>query len=234
MNNESIITGKIIIVKHNEVEPIIQNVKWDLDNKQKIIEELVTIITGKKDGKISNLAYLPSPIEGSTGFINFDQTDPELPYSMNLFGNPIYGNMVLLSVDMKSENGDIRPYTKVKDINQVKDFIINYKQFERKTGIYEAMLKTDKMKFIEEFVKEQNNVLRETTKVTTDTDKEVEEAHKMAENEGIDLNNIDEENLGIHIPTQEELDTVRDIGKELRKAQREKELKDREKIKKSK
>ena len=129
--------------------------------------KIIEYITKKEDsdelGKIANAGYLPAPFSEFTMFMNYDQFDPDIEYNVGFFGTPVFGTMAFLQVDVNTEDGKVIPITEEKK-KILSDGIKHFKDFEKSSGIYDAMCKTDKNKFLEEFVKEQNSILEESTK----------------------------------------------------------------------
>jgi gas vesicle protein len=129
------------------------------------IIDLVTNTDGNTEipGKIANAGYLPSPFNEFTMFMDYDQFNPDTEYNVGFYGTPIYGNMAFLQVDLDSEDGKVIPIEENMK-KTLSDGIKNMKKFEKDAGIYDSMIKTDKTKFLEEFIKEQNSILNESTK----------------------------------------------------------------------
>lgn len=189
--------GCACLVRPGEIEPSFIDIAWseDDDSKDNLLKEIIKIVTGKEKGKITNLGYLPTPIDNMTAFVDFDQFDPDSKFNLSLFGNPFFGNIIFLEVDINTENGAIIPIQNEKNKENIKNFIMNFKKFEKESGIYDCITNTDKTKFLEEFVKEKNSVLQEATK---DIEGEHSEELKKAKEE---LKQLKEEGL---IPDKEE------------------------------
>lgn len=166
--NDKIKTGYIGIVRPGETEVDFKEFtldKTDEKSGEKALIEIVDYITKKEDGtsgKISNSGFLPNPFNEFTMFMDYDQFDPDTEYNVGFFGTPIYGNMAFLQVDINSDNGDIIPITEDKK-NILNDAMSHFKKFEKETGIYDAMVKADKKKFLEEYIKEKNTIFDEST-----------------------------------------------------------------------
>lgn len=170
-------TGFIGIVEPGSSEVIFKEFRYN-DSEESINSafiEIIKTVTGKEDGKISNAGFLPNPFTEFTMFMNHDQFDPDIKYNVGFFGTPIFGTMVFLQV-LPDEDKTVRPISEdKKDI--LSRSIANLKKFEKESGIYDAMIKTDKNKFLEEFIKEQNTILEETTKdIEGKNNKELEKA----------------------------------------------------------
>jgi len=182
MNNEDIkqYSGFIGICKPgvDEIEFVEVSYKGDEEGLTDIFYKLVNLVCEKEKGKIANAGWLPSPFGEFTMFTNQDQFDPDLKYNVGFFGNPIFGNMAFMLVDRNSKNGDVYPIPEDKK-KTLNDAMINFKKFERDTGIYNAMSQVDKNKFLEEFINEQNSILEESTKdITGDNYEELQQAKK--------------------------------------------------------
>ena len=173
MDNENILKGYEIISKPGEVEPFVKEITWNMNNKDQLFKELIKDVTGDEEGKITNMGYLPSPLADITAFVDYDQFNPDTKYNFNFFGNPIYNNIVFLMIDINSEDGKIIPIDE-KTVNKVSDFIKHFKQFELDSNIYNEVSKTDKIKFLDEFLKEKNSVLEESVKDNTENTEEIE------------------------------------------------------------
>lgn len=170
-------TGFIGIVEPGSSEVTFKEFRYN-DSEESINSafiEIIKTVTGKEDGKISNAGFLPNPFTEFTMFMNHDQFDPDIKYNVGFFGTPIFGTMVFLQV-LPDEDKTVRPISEdKKDI--LSRSIANLKKFEKESGIYDAMIKTDKNKFLEEFIKEQNTILEETTKdIEGKNNKELEKA----------------------------------------------------------
>lgn len=152
------------------------------EGKQGALIKLIEIITGKPNGKITNAGFLPKPFEDFTMFMNFEQFDNDDKYNLGFYGNPMFGNLVFLCVDKDTEEGTIYPIPESKK-EYLSKIIKNLKQFEINTGIYDAMTKVDKNEFLKEFVAEQTNVLKESTKnVEGENSEELKKAKEELEN----------------------------------------------------
>ena len=170
MNNEEIknYSGFIGLVKPGVDDVEFVDVSYDTSEEglEKFFCKLVDLIsepTEDKQGKIANAGYLPSPFNEFTMFMNQDQFDPDIKYNVGFFGTPIFGNMAFMLVDLKSKDGTLMPITEDKK-KTLNDAMSHFKKFEKDSGIYDAMCNTDKNKFLEEYIKEQNNILNESTK----------------------------------------------------------------------
>lgn len=161
--------GFIGIVRPGEDKVIFEDYEFDTsdEGKNNALVKIIELVTKKEDsdelGKVANSGYLPSPFNEFTMFMNFDQFDPDIKYNLGFFGTPVFGTMVFLQVDINSEEGTIIPIEENKK-RILSENIEHFKKFEKDTGIYDSMCKTDKNKFLEEFVKEKNNILEESTK----------------------------------------------------------------------
>jgi len=157
--------GYIGVVKPGQMDIEYIDFEYDTsdEGRNKALIKLIEVITGKKDGKITNSGYLPNPFQDFTMFMDFEQFDNDAEYNVGFFGNPVFGNLVFLLVDRESEEGTIYPIPEDKKEYLAK-LVKNLKKFEMDSGIYMSMKQTDKNKFLEEFVKEQNNILNESTK----------------------------------------------------------------------
>lgn len=167
MNTEEIkeYSGFIGMVKPgvDEVEFVEVSYNTSEEGLQKFFCNMVDLVAEKENGKIANAGYLPSPFNEFTMFMNQDQFDPDLKYNVGFFGTPIFGNMAFMLVDLKSKEGTLMPISEDKK-KVLNDAMSHFKQFEKDAGIYKAMCETDKNKFLEEYIKEQNNILEEATK----------------------------------------------------------------------
>jgi len=173
------------LVKPGETEVEFKEISWEEteESKDKVFSEIIRVVSGSDEGKITNLGYLPSPIDNFTAFVDFNQFDKDKKYNWNMFGNPIYGNILFLFVDKESENGNIYPIEKEEDKETLSKFIHNMKKFELDTGIYKTISETDKEKFLKEFIEEKNNVLKESTEknIVLKTDEEKAEYERAKE-----------------------------------------------------
>jgi len=163
--------GFIGIVKPGEDEVHFEKFEYTTshDGLNKAFNQIIELVTekhpenGDNPGKIANTGFLPSPFNEFTLFIDYDQFDPDIKYNLGFFGTPIFGNMAFIQVDTESENGNLYPIEE-KNKDKLSKAIHSLKKFEKDTGVYDSMTTIDKNKFLEEFVKEQNNILEESTK----------------------------------------------------------------------
>lgn len=161
--------GFIGIVRPGEDEVDFQPYSYSTDEAglNEAFVKIIEYITKKEGsdelGKIANAGYLPSPFSHYTMFMDYDQFDPDTKYNVGFFGTPVYGTMAFLYVDTDSEEGKVYPIPEDKK-KELSDSILHFKKFEKDSGIYDAMIKTDKAKFLEEFINEKNNILEEATK----------------------------------------------------------------------
>lgn len=165
-----------------EVEFIPIHWKDEEEAKNNFLKEIIKTVTEKENGKVTCLGLLPNPINNFTAFVNFDQYDPETKYNFNFFGNPFFGNLLFFKVDLSTENQDIVPIENEDDKIALIDFIKNIKGFEKESGIYKSMIEVNKEEFLEEFLKEQTNVVKESTKhIDEEESEEIKEANKEVE-----------------------------------------------------
>ena len=185
MNEEKkILKGFIGLVKPGVSTPEFIPVEWDDtdESKDALLKKLIKIITDKENGKITNLGLLPSPLNSYTAFIDYVQFYPETKYNFNFFGNPFYGNVGFLKVDLATENKDIIPIIEENDKDTILKFTTNIKKFESESGIYKAMSEVNKEEFLEEFIKEQTNAVKESSKkIDEEIPEELKEANKEVE-----------------------------------------------------
>ena len=171
---------------------------FDYSTDEKSIEnafiKIIDYVTKENEddnpGKIANAGYLPAPFSDFTMFMNYDQFDPNIKYNLGLFGTPIFGQVAFLMVDKNSENGTVLPIPENKK-KVLSDAIKHFKDFEKSAGIYDSMCKTDKNKFLEEFIKEKNSILEESTKnIKGDNYDDLQEAKKELEKTLNNMNNL--------------------------------------------
>lgn len=181
-------TGFFVVAKPGEDCDIV-NYEWkgwsNKDEKnsseRELIGDIAKFVTGDIKGKVRNMGYMPQPINFSTAFVNYDQFSEEAKYNVALFGNPLFGSILFMGVDLESEGGDIILFNE-EQANEIAGFINNFKHFERDAGIYKMMSETDKNEFLKKFIEEQTNVIDETVNNSTpEVDEEISKAHEELE-----------------------------------------------------
>ena len=185
MNKKETEEGFVVIAKPGyNAEKISYNWKgWNneeekLESEKSIISFITNMITEEENGKIRNMGYLPNPINYSTAFVNYDQFDKETKYNLALFGNPIFGTILFIGVDLNTEDGQITLFNS-EQADTIVQFINNFKLFEKDAGIYKLMSETDKEEFLKKFIEEQTNIIDEVVdKSNSEEDIEVKKAHE--------------------------------------------------------
>jgi len=180
-------TGFIGIVKPGEDNVIFEDFSYTSDKEGmneafiKIIDLVTEHTKDQEPGKINNAGFLPSPFDDFTMFMNYDQFDPDIKYNLGFFGTPVFGNLAFLLVDKNSPDGKILPIPEDKKEALTKA-VANFKNFEKQSGIYDAMTKVDKNEFLKQYLEEQNSILEESSKdIKGDKAEELEAAKKELE-----------------------------------------------------
>lgn len=181
--------GYLGIVNPGSDEVIFEDFSFD-DSQESINAAFIKIIdsvgSSNKEGvsgKIVNMGYLPSPFNNFTAFIDEDQFNPDTIFNMGFFGTPVYGPIAFVQVDINSENGDILPIQEDKK-DELTKAISSFKKFEKDSGIYDSMIKTNKNEFLKSFIEEQTSMLEESTKdIKGENYDELQKAKKQLKDE---------------------------------------------------
>lgn len=187
MNEETIkkYTGFIGIVRPGEDEVDFKEFSYSTepDSVKAAFEKIQEYVTKTNDndklGEVANTGILPSPFEGFSMFMNYDQFDPNIKYNFGFFGTPVFGNAVFLKVEIVEDKHLLFLPIEEKDKAGLNDSVKRIKAFEKEVNIYDSMNTVDKNEFLKEYVEQKNSILEESTKdIKGDNYDELQEAKR--------------------------------------------------------
>ena len=167
-NQNSKIKGWGLLIKPGETE--VEKIDIEFESNENDLNTIINIVSDDPEkNPVSCVGRLPLPLNDFTGFILYDQVANE--YNMGLMGIPIFGPILVLELEIESEEGKIIPITTEEQFDKAAGFFTKYKEFEIQSGVYEAIKNLtknteDRMAFVNRLAEDSESV--EDVKTTTE------------------------------------------------------------------